>query len=417
MIDFHLFYDIIDAKRDSMQCEVKIMKKKKRRKDGRLQEDIKVGINYRTGAPILVRVYGYTEEELNEKVIKTHEKYVGISYGKLTLEGYLKNYIQQRWNELPDNGEGIATVEYYESLFKTYIYDTYIGRLSLIDFTTTIARDFIYQLQPQRFRWASGSSRTRTALYTILKTALKRAYMDELIEQNPLDRVRKPQHVPRVKGILNYEQMTDVLKRAKDKNLEMANLLAFDYNTVLRRGEIVALTFKHVDFKGSKIQVYQATKLTKKQGEFIGKPKTQYGRRELLMDGDSMDILQKQFAISKEKHAKLGIPFNAEKAFVFSDNKCQPFKLDFLTRFFFFLREEMHLPNNVSFHSLRHSAASNLAAMDIGAKKIQIRMGHASAAFSLTRYTHETSEMQQDVVKALNQREAEHRDEEKKEIS
>lgn len=393
------------------------MKKRKRRKDGRFQANIKVGINYRTGKPTLVRVYGYTEEELAENIVKTSEKYAKISYNNLTLEEYMKQYIQQRWNELPDSGEGTATIEYYEGMFKTYIYNTFIGKTPLTDFTTPLARDFIYQLQPQRFSWSSKNSRTRAALYTILKTALKRAYMDGLIDQNPLDRVMKPKHVPRIKGILTYEQMTELITRAEEKNHEMANLLAFDYNTGLRRGEIAGLTFKHVDFTHSKIQVFQAIKLTQKYGEIVGLPKTQYGHRELLMDDDSMEILRKQLAISKEKHAKLGIPFNAEKAFVFSDNKCQPFKLDFLTRFFFFLREEMHLPNNVSFHSLRHSAASNLAAMDIGAKKIQIRMGHASAAFSLTRYTHETSEMQQDVVKALNQREAKHREEEKKEIS
>ena len=62
------------------------------------------------------------------------------------------------------------------------------------------------------------------------------------------------------------------------------------------------------------------------------------------------------------------------------------------------LKKRLNLSANLRFHSFRHTHATLLAEQEISAKKIQVRLGHASAAFTMDRYVHNTAQMQDGVT-------------------
>lgn len=85
------------------------MKKKlKRRKDGRLQKKVSLGIDFLTGEKVVRFAYGYTEPELDYEVEQLKAKYKSINYTSMNVEEYLKWYIAQRKALLTTN-DGLST--------------------------------------------------------------------------------------------------------------------------------------------------------------------------------------------------------------------------------------------------------------------------------------------------------------------
>ena len=76
----------------------------------------------------------------------------------------------------------------------------------------------------------------------------------------------------------------------------------------------------------------------------------------------------------------------------------QPITLTAVTHAFADLKKRLNLPQDLRFHSFRHTHATLLAEQEISAKKIQVRLGHASAAFTMDRYIHNTAQMQDGIT-------------------
>ena len=73
-------------------------------------------------------------------------------------------------------------------------------------------------------------------------------------------------------------------------------------------------------------------------------------------------------------------------------DESQPMTLTALTHIFADLKKRLHLPMDLRFHSFRHTHATLLA------EQIQVRLGHASAAFTMDRYVHKTAQMQDGIT-------------------
>ena len=71
------------------------------------------------------------------------------------------------------------------------------------------------------------------------------------------------------------------------------------------------------------------------------------------------------------------------------------------THIFADLKKRLQLPSDLRFHSFRHTHATLLAEQEISAKKIQVRLGHASASFTMDRYVHNTEQMQEGITEKV----------------
>lgn len=76
---------------------------------------------------------------------------------------------------------------------------------------------------------------------------LKTAYLDELINRNPIELVKKPKHRDVVKKVFySAEEMNKIIEHSTG---HIKNILQFAAYTGLRGGEIIALSWDDVDFK------------------------------------------------------------------------------------------------------------------------------------------------------------------------
>ena len=240
--------------------------------------------------------------------------------------------------------------------------------------------------------------RTRQAVYTLLQSIFRAAKFERLIENNPMEYIRKPKHKATAAGIVTPEIYHALLDAIRGSQTE--HLFKFAWDTGLRRGELVALRWSDFDEKAATIRVSKARKRAAE--EYEGTTKTAYSARTVTL---SPAAVQNLLAWRKTLTAILlrqGVPLTKD-SYIFRSlrDETQPITLTAVTHLFADLKQRLNLPRDLRFHSFRHTHATILAEEEVSAKKIQVRLGHASASFTMDRYVHNTEQMQEGVTEKV----------------
>jgi len=149
--------------------------------------------------------------------------------------------------------------------------------------------------------------------------------------------------------------------------------------TGMRRGELLALRWRHVNLATSQLYVAAGRQRVKDGNRYIvqdGPVKTRAGRRTIDLSPDLQARL-------------LTFPAgdDPEQDYVFRNRDGGPLDPDNLDRRF---KRDLTLANlpPIRFHDLRHTHASLLIAARIHPKAIQARLGHASIKVTMDTYGH-----------------------------
>ena len=96
--------------------------------------------------------------------------------------------------------------------------------------------------------------------YTILHTLFKMAYLGDMIDRNPMDKVERPK--PRKDEVkasepaaYTAEEVKRLLATLKDEPLKWQALIRLLIDTGIRRGECCALKWQNVNFKTGEIRI------------------------------------------------------------------------------------------------------------------------------------------------------------------
>lgn len=162
--------------------------------------------------------------------------------------------------------------------------------------------------------------------------------------------------------------------------------------TGCRRGEALALTWEHVDFKRGQITICQSLN----PQMILKQPKTKKGIRTLAVDADTMAHLRKWKAFQKkalhlvmvedeqgnrkpvEQTSKTPVCCNCKGRF-YDPTKCAVWWRAYRAAIGF---------DTLKMHELRHTAATLALGAGMPIKDVQHRLGHASASLTLDIYGH-----------------------------
>ena len=199
-------------------------------------------------------------------------------------------------------------------------------------------------------------------------------------------------------GIVTPEIYHTIMNDVQGSQVE--HLFKFAWGTGLRRSEIVALRWSDFDADAALVHVTKARKRAVE--EYEGAPKTAYSVRTVTLSPAAVQNLLAWKKKLAEQLLSQGIRLTKD-AYIFRSLKDvrQPMTLTALTHIFADLKEKLNLPKNLRFHSFRHTHATMLAEQEISAKKIQVRLGHSSAAFTMDRYVHNTVQMQDGITEKI----------------
>ncbi|MEO6834756.1 MAG: tyrosine-type recombinase/integrase [Candidatus Tumulicola sp.] len=275
--------------------------------------------------------------------------------------------------------------------------------------TSVVARLQPGPVQQAYDTWLNSglSAQTVKHFHSVLRNAMRYAVRMGLASRNVTERVKPPALKPIEMLCLDERQSLELLEVAKGTDLDcLVNTALF---SGLRRGELLALRWKDVDFGNGTMTVRQSLQETR--GEPLpGKryrptllefkePKTRKSRRTVTLAAEAIAALKRHKACQNQDRLGLGAGYS-DQDLVFCSGDGRPLKPDTISKRFAALVRRVDIPS-VRFHDLRHSHATQLLRPGVHFKVVSERLGHASVAITLDRYSHVLPGMDKTAADAL----------------
>lgn len=224
-------------------------------------------------------------------------------------------------------------------------------------------------------------------VYTVLKSLFKMAYLSDIIQKNPMDKVERPKQrkdevraqEPEAYTVEEVQYILSCLDREPLKWKAMIRLLV---DTGIRRGECCGLQWKDIDFKENTITITGNLCYTPQKGVYLDTPKN--GKTRIIdVDADVIALLQ-QLRQQQASHAL--------SAFVFTqDNSPEPMHPQSPTRYLKKFAARYGI-DDLHPHKLRHSFASIAITNGADIASVSEKLGHSDKAVTLRMYTHADAE-------------------------
>jgi integrase len=229
------------------------------------------------------------------------------------------------------------------------------------------------------------STRTVGHVHKLLKRALRDAVQHGLVLKNVAAEVRAPKIVAQEMKILSPEQVSALPAMLVGRPIYAPALTSLF--TGARRGEVLALRWCDVDLDRKEIAIRRALEQTVEHGTRVKEPKTKSGKRTISLPDIVVDLLREHRRQQLEIRLALGLGKAPHDALVFplpgTERLWSP---DAFSGHWKDVETELGL--GVSFHSLRHTHASQLIAAGVPITEIAHRLGHQSPTTTLSIYAH-----------------------------
>ncbi|MFH0801161.1 MAG: site-specific integrase [bacterium] len=377
----------------------------RKRIDGTWEARVTIGQNQKTGKPKRLSRYFKTRKEAQDWISKTsHEKQTGayiephtVTVGEW-LDRWLMDYMKPHLKPTTWTG--------YETLIRRHLKPT-IGDILLRELQAIeLQRLYRAKLEKGRTDGKGGlSSHYVHYIHAVIHEALKQAVKEQLIYRNVAEAVKLPGKVDREIRPLSVDEIARFLEAAQDHRLGAAFLL--ELGTGLRRGELLALHWKEVDFKKGLLSVkfslaraYVDRKKTKTALVFL-EPKTKSSKRLIPIPEEIILELKALKARQNEERLFFGEAYE-KNDLVFCSEDGRPLDPRNFSRRFENILKKARLPR-IRFHDLRHTFATRLLELNEHPKIVQELLGHSRITTTLDIYSHVDPELKVKAAGRLNE--------------
>ena len=372
------------------------MPRLKKRADGRYQANVVMGYDA-DGKTIIKRVYGNTEAELNAAKDNA-KKLAGLGdFSTATVGEWLDEWLRIRQMDVDEETLSERTYDTYDDVIRLHLKPK-LGPIGMQSLQPANIRNMI------KTKLKNGLSGRRVQyIYTVLNMALTQAENDRAILWNPCKAVKKPIAAKRQYIVITQTQYDTLIEAVSNSSLQPLTALAWD--TGMRLGELLGLTWSAIDFKKATITVAQTVRRTKTKGVHLSNTlKSDNANRVLPLTTSAAAALKAHKKRQAAHRLSYGLKYHSEHDLVFPLLDGSPQDPSTASSDWGKIKRKLGFPANLHFHDLRHTYASTLEEMDVSVKKIQLLLGHASATFTMDTYIHKTETMMDGVKEKLEKR-------------
>lgn len=233
----------------------------------------------------------------------------------------------------------------------------------------------------------SGEMSLRSVAHLLgtVKKMLNRATWMNLMEYNPADRVQKPRVVTSQRTCFTAEEARRYLNEARGHQFEAAFLLALIHG--MRLGEILGLRWSSVNWEHQSLSI--TTSLAQDfDGTFrLGPTKNHRSTRPIQLADSVVASLKTRKKIQNRERLECG-PTWVDNDLVFSrPDGTTLSKTNFGRAYHYPLINRAGVPR-ITFHDLRHTAATLGLLAGTNPKVIQEMLGHKSISVTMDIYSH-----------------------------
>jgi integrase len=308
-----------------------------------------------------------------------------------------------------------STLHSYKAQINNHIIPR-LGSIQLEKLSPIHLQSYYSQLTATGRKDGTGGLSSRSALYhhRIIREALKHACRWQLVARNIADSVQPPRFKKAEMYVMSREEVLGFLELSKPHR-DYAIIYTAIF-TGMRQGELLGLTWKHVNLKQKTVDVRQQLQYLPGKGYFFKEPKTPKSKRQIPLTLGQIAVfkeirkLQAQDKLIKgiknDDDAEIGDKINPEGEYedndlVFCHDNGKPLDATNLTKRFKSLIIKHGHPT-MRFHDLRHTCATLLLEAGVEAKKVQDILGHESFTTTMDVYGHVLPSMQRDAIDKLS---------------
>jgi integrase len=360
-------------------------------------------VRYRAdGRIVTTTIKGSEKDAQRELRRRLHEVDQGTHTdpSRMLLRGWL-----ERWLEIVKSEVEPKSFERYQFTVARHLVPA-LGRSKITKLRTD-------DIQAVYSRWSTGgrldgkagglAPRTRRHIHMVLRAALDRAVEAKIIARNPavFPRKRLPKASRKPPEVWTAEQGKAFLEAIKGDRLYMPVLLALA--TGCRRGELLAMRWKHIDLERGTVEVVGSLEQTLGRGLRFKGTKSDRGRTITLPEF-AIEALRQNKVEQAQTLLLLGIRQTADTLVCcrFDGEAFTPLALsNAFPRLMRQTAKRLEIPV-IRFHDLRHSHATALLRSGVPLKVVSERLGHASISITADTYLHVTIDMQADVAAKLD---------------
>jgi integrase len=189
------------------------------------------------------------------------------------------------------------------------------------------------------------------------------------------------------------EELSAFLGHVREDRLHPAWLTVA--TTGLRRGELLALAWEHVDLDAGRLGIRRALVMVAGQPNFSD-PKTKRSRRSLPIPPETVSAMRSWRKQQAEERLAWG-PAWQDHGLVFTREDGTPLHPDRVAEAFARNVEAAGLPR-LTLHGLRHTYATLALRAGVHPKVVQEILGHANIGITLDRYSHAVPALEQEAA-------------------
>lgn len=293
--------------------------------------------------------------------------------------------------------------------YKDTVRETTFIRVNFL-FDKTISKDFgskkIQTIRVTYCQEVANKWKQDHSVYKQLKSYTSKVFDHaiklNILTNNPMKEVefskgeRTKKNKERIK-FYEKEELQDFLEVCKKDRFPLTfplfRLLGF---SGIRKGEILALTWKDIDFNTKMLDVNKTLVRNSKNELVVTDPKTDNSIRKISLDDITLGILKKWRLDQRKYLLSFGINSIKPDQIVFSSQNNNYIDLTRPNRILSRLCKKNGF-NDITIHGFRHTHCSLLFEAGLSIKQVQERLGHKDIQTTMNIYAHVTKK-QKDIA-------------------
>lgn len=308
---------------------------------------------------------------------------------KPTFNQYVEMFIKEKAVTLAP-----TTINTYERELKEFGKTFGDKKMADIDFLTI--KGYFVELQSEGQNKYTGQPlkfRTIKSRYRILKGFFENAVENEVIEINPMQKLKPPKprkdEVIKESDAFDETQVRYILACAENEPVERQAMIIFALDSGCRAGEIVGLKWSDIDFTSGCVNIRRNVQYTSKKGIYISTPKT-HRNREIKLNAPALEKMKRWRIEQAQIFFKLGIKLSD---FCFTRHNGDNMKPGDFTAYLKRFGNKYNI-QNLHPHKCRHTMATISISHNADPVSVSKKIGHATPATTLNIYAHANEQAQ-----------------------
>ena len=231
------------------------------------------------------------------------------------------------------------------------------------------------------------SANTIDHYHSFISSVLERAVKWNLILSNPCRRIDPPKIEKKTPQYLNEHEAARMLELLQTEDDPYRTIFILLLYTGMRRGELMGLEWKDIDFDTGVLSICRTSQYTKERGTFTDDVKNKSSHRSMKLPENIIDRLKQYKDWQLEERVKVGDRWqDTDRLFTTWDGAPMSPNSPY-----FWLQEftKRHGLPKITVHSLRHTNATLLISQGINIRTVAGRLGHSQTSTTIDIYSHE----------------------------